>query len=150
MSLRIYRSVDEVPEGIRVVMNNNLFFDARTLIRNDALVLDILKSIDKAVYNSELTFIGRTLELGALSKSMLSTGTKTLLNIISYPDKCFNVVECGNNALKFIPKLKQGHILWEMPVVVCRDKPECDIEYRGIHYTDFHEFLSKVEEEERL
>lgn len=149
MSLKIYRSVDEIKTG-QVIIDNDSFFDAFTVLTDTTLVHDILMVIDKAEYNSALTFIGRTKKLGALNKSMLSTGTKTLLNIISYPDECFNIVECGNNALKFIPKLKEGSIVWEMPVVVCRDNPECDIEYKGIHYTDFHKFLSKIESEERL
>lgn len=121
-----------------------------TLLSNTDVVSDILSVVDKAKYSSDLTFIGRTKELGALNKSMLSTGTKTLLNIINYPDRCFNVVECGNNALQFIPRLAEGHILWELPVVVCRDRFECDIDYRGRHYVDFHEFLAQVEREERL
>lgn len=150
MGLKIYISVDEVPSGIRVVSNNDLFFNARTLLSDTDLVSDILSVIDKAKYSSDLTFTGRTKELGALNKSMLSTGTKTLLNIISYPDRCFNVVECGNNALQFIPKITEGHILWELPVVVCRNRIECDIDYRGRHYADFHEFLAQVEREERL
>lgn len=150
MSLKIYRSVDEVPSGVRVTKRNDLFFNARTIIKNTDLVADILRTIDMAEYNSDLTFIGRTRELGALNKSMLSTGTKTLLNIIAFPDRCFNVVECGNNALQFIPKITEGHILWELPVVVCRDRFECDINYRGRNYVDFHEFLAQVEREERL
>lgn len=150
MSLHIYRSVVEVPSGIRVVNGNDLFFNARTLLSDTALVADILSTVDKAKYNSDLTFIGRTKELGALNKSMLSTGTKTLLNIIAYPDRCFNVVECGINALQFLPKITDGHILWELPVVVCRDRFECDINYRGRNYVDFHEFLAQVEREERL
>lgn len=113
-------------------------------------MLDILKTVDSANYNSDLTFIGRTKELGALNKSMLSTGTKILLNIIYHPEVCFNVVECGNNALEFIPILKERHILWEMPVVVCMSNQKCDIEYGGIHYTNFSNFLSKIEMEERL
>ena len=150
MSLHIYRSVAEVPSGIRVVNGNDLFFNVMTLLSNTDLVSDILSVVDKAKYSSDLTFIGRTKELGALNKSMLSTGTKTLLNIIAYPNRCFNVVECGSNALQFIPRITEGYILWELPVAVCRDRPKCDIDYRGRHYTDFLEFLAQVEREERL
>ncbi|MDE7307768.1 MAG: DUF4869 domain-containing protein [Lachnospiraceae bacterium] len=61
--------------------------------------------IDKAEYTTSLTFLERTNILGNLNKSMLSTETKTLLNIINHPDICFNVAECGNNALQFLPKI---------------------------------------------
>lgn len=149
VSLHVYRSADEVPKGIRVVTNNDLFFNARTSIKNNDLTSDILSTIDKARYNSEFTFIGRTPELGALNKSMLSTGAKTLLNIISYPNVCFDTVCCGDNALEFIPKIKDGHAIWEIPVLAYTGSPDCDMEYGGIHYTDFYKFLHAVEREER-
>lgn len=150
MSLKIYRSVDEVPSEIKVVNSNDSFFNVMTDLTNTELVCNILRTVDKAEFNSNQTFIGRTKELGALHKSMLSTGTKTLINIIQHPEFCFNVVECGNNVLQFIPKITEGHILWELPVAVCRDRPKCDIDYRGRHCAEFLEFLSQVEREERL
>ena len=149
MSLHIYRSADEVPEGIRVVTNNNLFFNARTPISNTELTSDILATVDKARYNSGFTFIGRTPELGALNKSMLSTGTKTLLNIISYPDVCFNVVECGLNALCFLPRIKDGYVVWRFPLISYHDEADCDIVYKGISFTDFYKFLKFVSKENR-
>ena len=101
MPLIVYTNKKDVEDsGKDLIMINDLFFDAETVLKNSELVSKILEDIDKAKYNSDLTFIGRTKELGALNKSMLSTGTKTLLNIIQHPDKCFNVCECGNN--KFI------------------------------------------------
>lgn len=150
MSLQVYRSIDEVPSDIKVIESNDSFFDGITNLTKTELVCEILRTVDKAEFNSSQTFIGRTKELGALHKSMLSTGTKTLLNIIQHPEFCFNVAECGNNALQFIPRIKEGYILWKLPVVVCRERFECDINYRGMHYVDFHEFLYQVEKEERL
>lgn len=134
MSLQVYRSIVELSSNIRVIKNNDSFFDVMTDLTNTELVCEILRTVDKAEFNSSQTFIGRTKELGALHKSMLSTGTKTLINIIHHPEICFNVAECGNNALQFIPKITEGHILWELPVVVCRDRPKCDIDYRGMHH----------------
>lgn len=149
MSLKIYRSADEVPSGIKVVDNNDLFFNARTLLSDTDLVSDILSVIDKAKYSSGLTFIGRTKELGALNKLMLSTGTKKLLNIISYPDRCFNVVECGNNVLHFIPKITEGYILWEYPLISYNGVADCNIEYKGRQYKNFYTFLERVSKEDR-
>ena len=63
MSLHIYRSVAEVPSGIRVVNGNDLFFNTMTLLSNTDLVSDILSVVDKAKYSSDLTFIGRTKSL---------------------------------------------------------------------------------------
>ena len=43
MSLHIYRNIIEVPSEIRVVQNNDLFFNVKTSILHTGLVLDILK-----------------------------------------------------------------------------------------------------------
>lgn len=49
--------------------------------------------ISVIVYNSPATFIGRDPSLGALYKQHLSTGTKTLLNVLNHPDKCFDTMQ---------------------------------------------------------
>ena len=40
----------------------------------------------------------------------LSTGCKTVLNILNFPNICFYVNECGKNALTEILKLREGKI----------------------------------------
>jgi hypothetical protein len=75
---------------------------------------------------------------------MLSTGTKTLLNILGHPDICFNVCECGNNALCLLPLIQNGNIYWEMPAVVYDENMVCSIKYRGRVYTDFDSFIESV------
>lgn len=151
MSLYVYRTKVELSKDLRntLVEDNDDFFDSFTKLNDSALVSEILATIDRGRYNSELTFIGRTPQLGALSKSMLSTGTKTLLNIISYPDRCFNVVECGINALQFLPKLVDGNVLWKYPLIAYNGNPVCDIVYRGRRFVDFYKFLEFVAKESR-
>lgn len=141
MCLNVYRSKEAVPKGMTVIDINDSFFDAFTELRKTSLVEEVLFSIDKAVYSSPQTFEGRTKELGNLNKSFLSTGTKTLLNIIANPDICFNVCECGNNALYFLSKITNGNVLWKNPVVVCSEPLTCDICVDGELFTDFFAFL---------
>ena len=38
----------------------------------------------------------------------LSTGCKTVLNILYYPDKVFCIKECGDNALEILYNLDEG------------------------------------------
>lgn len=64
--------------------------------------------ISVIVYNSPATFIGRDPSLGALYKQHLSTGTKTLLNVLNHPDKCFSTIECGYNALTLLMGFTEG------------------------------------------
>lgn len=150
MSLNIYRKREEVPEGMKIVDVNDGFFDADTMLEDTELVREILQRIDKAEYNTEAVFNSRSDKFKYLNKACLSTGTKTLLNIISHPDRCFNVIECGNNALEILPQITEGNILFEYPVVAFSGKGTCDIMYRGKHYVDFYEFLQQVYEEEEV
>lgn len=145
MALVIYTDKKEVEQSKNdFILLNDLFFDTETNLKDDELTKIILATIDKAKYNSELTFIGRTESLGALNKSMLSTGTKTLLNIIAYPDKCFNICECGNNALSLLPFITDGCVYWRVPAVAYDGAPECDILYNGKEYKNFYKFLESV------
>ena len=144
MSLIVYTSLDKqnIP---KYIIYNDYFFNTETNLSNTELVNKILAEIDEATFNSELTFIGRTKEMGALNKKHLSSGAKTLINIISHPDKCFNVLECGGNALNLLPLITEGQIYWEYPVAAYDGDGKCDIIHNGIHYTDFYEFLNSFE-----
>lgn len=77
---------------------------------------NIIKIIDKAEYVSERSFSGRTKEMGNLDSKCLSTGSKTLINIISHTDMCFDVCECGD--------------------------PECDIYYDNKKITNVCDFAA--------
>lgn len=145
MSLIIYTEKKYIPHNLKFININDSFFDVYTQLNDDDLCKDILLKIDKAEYNTPLTFLGRTKALGNLNKSMLSTGTKTLLNIINHPDKCFNVAECGNNALQFLPKIQKGNILWEMPAIAYCGTADCDIILNGIQYYNFYKLLHDIE-----
>lgn len=144
MCLTIYTNKSQIPKEIILIDYNDLFFESVNLVDNE-VTKKILSDIDKAKYNSPLTFIGRDNSIGALNKSNLSTGTKTLLNIVTNKDKCFSVSECGQNALSFIPHIKEGHILWEVPVLhYLGDCEQCDIKIDDKEFKDFDAFLSYI------
>ena len=145
MALYIYTNKEDIDKsGKDLITINDLFFDSETTLKDCKIVKTILLTIDRAKYNSDLTFIGRTKELGALNKSMLSTGTKTLLNVLQHPDKCFDVCECGNNVLSLLPLITEGSIYWSIPTVAYTGKPECDIVCNGKEYKDFYKFLESA------
>lgn len=145
MALYIYTNKEDIDKsGKDLITINDLFFDSETTLKDCKIVKTILLTIDRAKYNSDLTFIGRTKELGALNKSMLSTGTKTLLNVLQHPDKCFDVCECGNNVLSLLPLITEGSIYWSISTVAYTGKPECDIVCNGKEYKDFYKFLESV------
>lgn len=84
MSLQVYNKTDP---PMSVIVDNDTELDSGDICTG------VLKVIDKAVYNSPATFIGRDTSLGALYKQHLSTGTKTLLNVLNHPDKCFSTMQ---------------------------------------------------------
>lgn len=144
MSLVIYTNVDDVESsGKELIKFNDMFFDIETNLEDTEFTRKVLDAIDKASYNSPFTFTGRTEGLGTLNKNMLSTGAKTLLNIVAHPQKCFDVCECGDNVLSLLPLIPDGSIYWETPVVVCNDI-KCDILCNGKRYTDFYDSLESV------
>lgn len=149
MSLNIYTDRKFVPSDMEIIDISDTYFNVFTNLLDDEFVNTVLREIDKAKYNSELTYISRVPEVGALNKITLSTGTKTLLNIVSHPDMCFNVVECGDNALRLLAKITEGNILWEDPFLIYAEYKDCDILVNGKNrYTDFTEFLDSFEDEE--
>lgn len=99
--LLIYDSLGEIPDTIKYVKDNDFYFDAKTKLVYSDLVVKVLEEIDKVQYVSEFTFLSRNVQLGSLNKNLLSTGSKTLLNIVSDSSVCFDVCECGVNVLDF-------------------------------------------------
>lgn len=142
MCVNIYTAVDQIPTGIQLIRNNDVYFDGMTNLNDDSISRMIMKTIDHAEYHSPLTFIGRDPSLGALNKDFLSTGAKTLLNILQHSDKCFDVCECGNNALCLLTKIENGNILWSAPIMAYfDDDPSCSFNFQGKLYTNVFDFL---------
>ena len=150
MALTVYLTREEVPSYLKIIDINDEFFDAFTRLTNTEFEKNLLDEIDKAKYASSSTFYGRTKQMGALNVRCLSTGTKTLLNIEKWGKSnkyCFNVIECGDNALEFICDLHSGSILFEHPYyIIMREDESCDIECRGIHFRDICEFIEWAKE----
>ena len=146
MSLCIYDDLKAIPNNISVINENDLYFNAHTLLRNDDITNMILNNVEKAKYVSETTFSGRNTNNGAIYKELLSTGTKTLLNIYYNPNKCFNVIECGDNAIDNLLTLKSGNVFWDYITLIPEKNSECDIVYQDKHFSDIFSFCDYVGE----
>lgn len=143
MSLSIYTERSEVPGDMRVVDYNDSYFDGVLLQRDDLSRL-VLQTVDLVQVYTDKAYIGRDSELGYLNKSYLSTGCKTLLNIIASPDVCFDICECGSNALQFLSLLKIGHVFWKRPVINYMYSSSCDIIIHGKHFTNSDNFMDYI------
>lgn len=141
MCLNVYRDRSSVPSGMQIVDVNDSYFNAYTKLDDSPLEREILQEIDEAEYGSSVTFVGRDKKLGKLNKSFLSTGTKTIINILDNPDVCFNVCECGDNVLKFLPRINNGNVLWKRPFLVVEQNIPCNIQIEGKSFNDLCSFL---------
>ena len=62
-------------------------------------------------YKNDKSFISKFTGEVVISR-YLSTGSKTVLNIKNFPEKCFYTVECGANAEQFIfDNIVDGNII---------------------------------------
>ena len=65
------------------------------------------------------------------------------LNSKTFPDKCFDVCECGDNVLSFLPELNNGMVFWPIPVLIDVDRP-CNIIVGKRHFTTVADFTEGV------
>lgn len=144
MCLNIYTDKSKIPSNITLIDDNETFFDGFTLLKDCEFVKAVLHNVEKAEYINTECFLGRIKDIGSLNKSCLSTGTKTIINLYSNPKGyCFNLCECGNNVLQFLPQVTEGHVLFEIPVIALDsfEDESCDIMFEGTHYTNIYDFL---------
>ena len=86
-------------------------------MRNEALIILVGKG-PAARYEAKLTpdkRIETKYGLGTIRN--LSSGCKTLLNIVKHPDKVISVEECGPNVLKIIFKMDNIKIYMSRPTL---------------------------------
>lgn len=63
-------------------------------------IRELLLKIDNAVQLSPETFLSnKHKKWGGIFKNNLSTGMKTILNIIAFKNICFDTIECGANVI---------------------------------------------------
>lgn len=143
MSLNVYLRKEDVPENIRIVEQNDKYFNLKTPLVNDDVTKEFLK-LDGSVYNSPDTFISREPKLGAMLRENICTGVKTALNVYSHPEDCFSLMECGENILEKMYLLTEGHILWPGRLCIVVGNKECDITMQGKHYIEYKKFLDAL------
>lgn len=148
MALNVYVRKEDIPKGMKYVYDNDNAFLPIDL-GNSSFVRDVIRLVDKGIYESGAYFLSRDKGAGLLSLEDLSTGAKTLLNIFRYPDKCFDISCCGTNAKLMLGELHKGNIYWDCPVVLkLPGYPwNCDIDMLGRHFSNFGELAQFTNEE---
>lgn len=145
MSLNIYRRREDVPKGMKIIDCNDGYFK-KIKLTDTPFTRKVISVIDGGSYVDSSQFLDRSKTGVNIYLDCLSTGSKTLLNIYYSSDKCFNVMECGNNARCLLPQIKDGNILWECISVLPLEDEACDIVFDGKSFNSFFEFLKYTEE----
>lgn len=114
--ITIYKDKKDIPMNVEYVELNDVFFNQNTVLRLDDKANAIVERIDEAEldgkYKIKSKFNGVTLDVDCLS-----TGCKTVLNVLYFPDKVFCLKECGDNALEVLYGLTQGMVYSDYAVI---------------------------------
>ena len=114
--ITIYKDKKDIPREMEYIELNDIFFNQNTAIRLDDQARAIVEQIDGAKviskYKIESKFNGVMLDV-----DHLSTGCKTVLNVLYFPDKVFCMKECGDNALEVLYNLEQGNVYSEYTII---------------------------------
>lgn len=107
--ITIYKNKKDIPHDMEYIELNDVFFNQNTAAKLDEQTNEIVEKIDEAKllskYKIESKFNGVTLDVDCLS-----TGCKTVLNVLYFPDKVFCLKECGDNALEILYGLVSGAV----------------------------------------
>ena len=114
--ITIYKNKKDIPDNVEYVELNDVFFNQNTVSKLDDRAKVIVEKIDNSRligrYKIESKFNGVTLDVDCLS-----TGCKTVLNVMFFPDKVFCIKECGDNALEVLYKLEDGAVYSDYAVI---------------------------------
>lgn len=114
--ITIYKSKADIPNDKELVMLNDVYFNKKTVQILDDYAKIVMKVIDGATmigkYRIESKFHGVVLDI-----DKLSTGCKTVLNVMYNPDKVFCIKECGENAIDILYTLNDGQVYCDFPTI---------------------------------
>lgn len=113
--ITVYKSKPHSKEA-ELVNVNDVFFNIKTVHLLDERAKDVISIIDHAEMLSQYSIKSR-FDSMILNIDRLSTGCKTVLNIMYNPEIVFDIRECGDNALDIIYSLSEGKIYCDYPLI---------------------------------
>lgn len=114
--ITIFKRKQDIPNTMEYIELNELYFVQNTVALIDERAREIIEKIDGAHLVSKYKIRSR-FNAVVLDIDKLSTGCKTVLNVLYYPDKVFCIKECGNNALELLYTLNSGNVYSEYPLI---------------------------------
>lgn len=139
--ITIYKK-NHVPANMKLINCNDLFFNKYTTELLDDRAGEIIKKIDSSVMISKYMITSR-FDGTALNIDKLSTGCKTVLNIMYNPDVIFDICECGENALDEVYSMSSGKIFCGYPYISFEMKKVNICDNHGIRVADSYDELKE-------
>lgn len=99
-----------------LIQINDVYFNKNTVNLLDDRAYKIAKLIDKVELIDNYKMMSR-FDGTVMNTDRLSSGCKTVLNIIYNTDKVFDIRECGDNALDIIFTLEKGNVYCDYPMI---------------------------------
>ncbi len=131
--ITIYKNKEDIPSEMEYIELNDVYFNQKTVSILDDKAETVIAQIDNSKlmgkYKIKSKFNGVALDIDCLS-----TGCKTVLNVLYYPEKVFCLKECGDNALNVLYNLEKGAVYsdyaiipFEMDKVAVCTKNKCTV-----------------------
>ena len=131
-----------IPKTMELVKLNDIFFNKFTAGKLDDKAADIIFKIDQSVMVDRFSIQSR-FDGSVLNIDKLSSGCKTILNILYNPDKVFDIRECGENAIDAIYDLETGNITCEYPLISFEMKKVIAVDKKGSIEFDSYDELKE-------
>lgn len=107
--ITIFKNRKDIPHDKEYIELNDIFFNQNTAAKLDDRAKKYIQMIDGSELLSKYKIRSRFDDI-ILNTDRLSTGCKTVLNVLYFPDKVFCLKECGNNALEILYNFEQGYV----------------------------------------
>ena len=114
--LTIYKNKKDIPSDKEYVELNDLYFNMNTSSLLDERAKSIIEAIDSSEQISKYKIRSR-FNGDVLNIDKLSSGCKTVLNVLYNPEKVFCLKECGENALDVLFGFKKGAVYSDYPII---------------------------------
>lgn len=114
--ITIYKNKKDIPDSMDYIELNDVYFNQNTASVLDEKAEKIIEEIDGSKQVGKYKIRSRFDDV-IIDIDRLSTGCKTVLNILYNPDKVFCLKECGNNALEFVYSLDQGNVFSDYALI---------------------------------
>ena len=114
--ITIFKNKLDIPNDMEYIELNDLFFNQNTSVLIDKRAEKFIETIDDAKLIGKYKILSRFDDV-AIDIDRLSSGCKTVLNVLYYPDNVFCLKECGNNALEILYHLEKGYVYSEYALI---------------------------------